>query len=249
MRAINYQIITDFKIGINWLKSGWVVFKYNPLTWIATLLTIIVCLGLLNNFFIGKFIAMIVAPYFAGGVYLNLHQSNQGNNISFLGLFSALNSDYNKQLLLLGVMGTVVVLLDYAFHHFSFFTQQMQHIDSRTQRSLDSSFSLGGALSWLIHTMWGIALSFCVPLVVLRHAKTLPALKLSIVAVLHNIPALLVYYIMVMILLFISIIPVGLGLFISLPVIFCASYFVFSAIFTDENNQTTTEKTLEDYKK
>jgi uncharacterized membrane protein len=247
--GINYNKISDLKIGINWLKSGWGMFKNNPITWIAILLTIIVTLGLLNNFFIGKFIAMLVAPFFAGGVYLTLEKSNQGNNISYLGLFSALkSSDFKKQLLLLGFIGTAVVVLDYIFHNFSLFTYQMHNIDSRSHVSLDSTFSLGGLLSWFTNVIWGIALSFTVPLVVLRQSQSLAALKISIAAVFHNVPSLVVYYIMLMILIFISIIPVGLGMFISLPVIFCASYFVFSDIFTGNTIHNITKKTLEDYK-
>ena len=250
---ITYNKITDIKIGINWLKSGWSIFKYNPITWIAILLTVVITMGLLNNllnnFLIGKFIAMIVAPFFAGGVYLTLDKSNQGTGISYLSLFSAFKSpDFKKQLLLLGFIGTAVVILDYIFHNFSFFTYQMHQVDSRSHASFDNTFTLGGFLSWVTNTLWGIALSFCVPLVVLRHAQTIPALKISVMAVLHNVAPLFIYYFMLMILIFVSIIPFGLGLFISLPVIFCTSYFVFAAIFTESGIQYHPEKTLEDYK-
>ncbi len=245
----HYNKIKDIKSGIYWLKSGWGIFKYNPITWIAILLTIIVTLGLLNNFLIGKFIAMIVAPFLVGGVYLTLDKSNQGNSISYLGLFSALKSnDFKKQLLVLGIIGMGVVALDYIFHHFSLFTHQMRRINKEIHGHPYVTYTLGGVLSRIINTLWGIALSFSIPLVVLRKAKTLTALKISITAFLHNFMPLFVYYIMLIILIFISIIPFGLGLFISLPVIFCSSYFVFTAIFKQCTIQNNSEKILEDYK-
>ncbi len=165
---IQYNYINNNTIGIHWLKQGWVIFKNNPFTWLFIIIATVVIVGLLNSFTIGGFIGVVITPLLFGGIYLTLHKSHQGQDIGFMGLFSALNTDHpRKQLFIIGLMGIAIIVLILVFKNMpgsnlTVFSGKEHSISYRERGSL------GSILSALVSYIWAIALSLSVLLVCLR---------------------------------------------------------------------------------
>jgi len=250
-----YNYISNNTIGINWLKQGWGIFKNNPITWLFIIIATVIIIGLLNNFTIGRFIGVVVTPLLFGGIYMTLDKSHQGQDIGFMGLFSAFKTDHaRKQLFIIGLMGLTIIALIFIFKNMPgsnlpVFSGKEHSISYRELGSL------GSILSALVSYIWAIALSLSVPLVCLQKLPAIVALKLSIKAVFANIKPLTIYFLMVIVLIIIVIIPFGLGLFIAMPVIFYANYALYDSLFNTNTqdrtslDKTTLDKTLQDYKK
>ncbi len=252
----HYNYITNNTIGIDWLKQGWDIFKNNAITWLLIMLATIVIVGLFNYFPVGRFIGVIITPILFGGIYLTLDKFHKGQNIVFMGLFSALKTEHTrKQVFIIGLMGIAIIALTYIFKNMPGSNLQI-FLGNHYSSGFRQYGSLDEVLSVLISYVWAIALSLSVPLVCLQNLPAIDALKLSLKTVIANIKPLVVYSLMVVVLIIVAIIPVVLGLFVAMPVIFCANYAVYDSLFNDisqnantENESTLEKKTLEDYRK
>ena len=226
----NYNKISNNTIGKQWLKQGWEIFKSNPWIWLGIIIATAIMVGILNRFgIIGRLAASIVTPVFAGGIFLTLEKNNRGEPIEFMDLFSAFKTDNEKvQLLILGAIGIGVVIINMLV--WKLFGPRYS---ARSLLSIGSYLSFAMILNLVINATWAMAMSFSVPLIVLRKLNAIEALKLSIQAVLANIVPMLVYFLMLFAVMIIAMIPFGLGMLIAMPVIFCANYAVFSSIFNN----------------
>jgi uncharacterized membrane protein len=74
---------------------------------------------------------------------------------------------------------------------------------------------------------------FAPALVVLHGMAPLDAMKASFVACLRHVVPSLVYGVVMMVFLVIAMIPIGLGLFVWVPLFFTSTYAAYRAIFTE----------------
>lgn len=228
--TIKHTKLTNSTIGSDWLKAGWEIFKSNPWIWLGIIIVMAIMLGLLNRFgIVGQLAASIITPVFAGGVFLTLDKNNRGEPIEFMGLFSAFKTDNEKiQLLILGAIGIAVLFINVLV--WKWFGPRHS---TYNLLSISTYLSFAMILSMLISVIWAMALSFSVPLIVLHKLDVITALKTSLKAALANIVPMLVYFLMIFALMVVAIIPLGLGMLIVMPVVFCANYAVFKSIFPE----------------
>lgn len=225
---IKHTKLNNNTIGSDWLKAGWEIFKSNPWIWLGIIIAMAIMVSILNRFGIaGQLASSIITPVFAGGIFLTLDKNNRGEPIKFMGLFSAFKTDNEKvQLLILGAIGIAVVIINILV--WKLFGPRYS---AQSLMSIGSYFSFAMILSMLISAIWAMAMSFCVPLIVLRKLDAISSLKTSFKAALANIIPMLVYFLMIFGVMLVAIIPFGLGMLIAMPVIFCANYAVFKSIF------------------
>ncbi len=229
---LSYNKVNNILQAKNWFIEGWNMFKKNPLTWVLMVLIFSIIFMVGGNSLVGRYVVALIMPVLAGGIYIAADRSSNGESPSIENLFSALkNPPILKQLLIIGGIGMAVVALN------SFIQPSMGQV-TETGRSLSlnvgqhmGNTSFSGFLGLLISWAWSFALIFGVPLVALNNVDAIPALKSSLNAALSNFMPLVVFYIFSVILLFIAIIPFGLGLLVLVPVLFLASYNAYKTIY------------------
>jgi uncharacterized membrane protein len=100
------------------------------------------------------------------------------------------------------------------------------------------SSALGqGVLAWIV----GFAISltvtaltyFAVPLVLFRQQDAMKALEWSLRGVLANVPAVVVFWLIGVVLFVVALIPIGLGLLVLIPVLMGAAYEAYAEVYGD----------------
>jgi uncharacterized membrane protein len=220
-----------------WLIEGWVIFKSKPLSWIGMMLFFVIFNGLSINIPFGKYIVALIAPCLIGGIYLALDSHNRGNSIGFKYIFGVFKEQILfKQCLIIGAIGMAVMVINTLIYKMPGSDYMLTSYSGNRGSSsfLVNHFSLGNFLTGIVTLCWSLAVLFGVPLVVIKKMQAIDALKLSVIAILVNILPLMVLYFSFFVLIFIAIIPFGLGLIIVIPVIFCTLYCVFNTLFSKE---------------
>jgi len=196
----------------NWLLSGWGLYKKKPLIWTFMILIFTIFFIVSVNTLIGKVIAAFLTPVFSGGIYVAIYKSDNGEPIAIESLFAMFKDPQKlKQLLIIGSIGVVVIGLTY-------FAQKT-----------------GGILSLFITWAWWLASLFGIPLVAIKNQMAIESLKSSLDASFINLIPLFIFSVIASLLIILGALPVGLGLLIILPILFCASYFAFKTVYLDEN--------------
>ncbi len=239
---LQHNRVSNIFYAKKWLLSGWAIFKKSPITWslMVLIFTIFYLVGM-NNY-IGKALAAFLTPIFAGGIYMAAYKSDNGEPIAIENLFSMLkNKQKLKQLMIIGAIGVAIVGLTYIAQNMMGSDYEMRYnTGNNTTFSKNNTTTLGSTLSSIITWGWGLASLFSIPLVAIKNQMAIESLKNSISASLINLIPLLIFYGFGILLLIVGAIPVGLGLLIVLPVLFCASYFAFKTVFLEANDQEPT---------
>ncbi len=88
-----------------------------------------------------------------------------------------------------------------------------------------------GFVGSLVSFLWSVTLLFAIPLIALKEEKAIDALGVGITAVFSNFLPLIMLGAALVLILLLSALPLGLGLFVSVPLIFCTSFIVFESVF------------------
>ncbi len=220
--------------GLSWFSCGWTIFKQNVLTWILMTVVFIVLslLGIIP--LVGALIATLLMPVLSGGIMMAVDKSNHGERVTVSDLFLAFqDKQIMRRLLTIGAIGLAIMVLLTLLFGMGMGSMMMTMDPEHMQVSTHNMGWLGvmSLLSMLISLTWWMALMFAVPLVALNQAKPVPALKRSIRASLSNWLPLLIYGLIASLLLLVAIIPIGLGLLLVMPLLFCSVYCAFKDIF------------------
>ncbi len=233
----NYNKIQHIYQAKQWFIDGWLIFKSQPISWIGMVLFLLVANGISINIPYGQYLVVLLTPCLVGGIYLAQDKYNQGDAIGFKDIFGVFSDQaLLKQCLIIGAIGMAVMTVNALIYKMpgSGYMMSSYSGTSASSSSLVKYFSLGDFLTGVVTVCWLLAALFGVPLVVLKKMQVIAALKLSVVAILVNLIPLLVFYVIVFVLVFIAIIPFGLGLVVLVPVIFCALYCAFNSLFIEE---------------
>ncbi len=235
-KMIKYQKVNNVFKAKDWLINGWNLFKKKPLTWVLMVLIFFIFYMVGMNSLVGKFIVALLAPVFAGGIYLAVSNSDKGEPIAIENLFSMFKDPQKlKQLLMIGAIGMTVVGLSYLIQNMPGSNYEMRYGSGANSNIHDKTTTLGSLLSSLISWAWGFAVLFSIPLVAIKNQLAVESLKSSFSASLYNLIQLGVFYVIAFLLIFIGAIPFGLGLLVVMPILFCTSYFAFKTIYLEAN--------------
>lgn len=232
--AIKYNTVNNIWQGATWLKLGWQLFKQQPITWVVMVLIFVVACVVGVSFTTGQFVVALFSPVFTGGIFLAMEKSARGERAQIEDLFSVFKHQQTlKQLLLIGLIGMVVMALNSLIAHMPG-NDYMISVGSRGQSHSDyTPISFGALLGRVITWPWSLAVLFGVPLVAIKQQKALPALKSSLWVGLVHLICIVPFCFMVVLLIVVAVLPVGLGLLVLLPVLFCATYRAFAMIYSD----------------
>jgi len=226
--------------GIDWIKKGWGLFRMAPLMWVLFfVIYLIIQVALSFVPVLGSFAGYLIAPVFAGGVTLGCRSLETGGELEIEHLFGGFQRN-TANLLVVGVLyilGTLAVLLVFGmFAGFSVVSAVLVGGEDRILESLAAA-SLPLVLGLLVCAALFVPLMaaywFAPMLVVMHDMKPVDAMRESLFACLRNILSFLVYSVVMLLLLFVALLPLGLGILVWVPVMMASTYASYRGVFTE----------------
>jgi hypothetical protein len=238
--------------GLQWILSGFYLFRLAPLVWILlcfTLLLIAVTLELLP--LLGKFIFTLISPVFMAGIMVGCRSLERGDQLELAHLFVGFKKN-TTQLITIGgfyLIGQVLIIGVFMMIGGSALVDMLlygkRYDENELMEVMDNalSASLAGLLLTipLMMAMW-----FAPLLVMFENMPATIALRQSFFACLKNIIPFQIYAILLILLLMLAIMPYGLGLIIWIPTVFASIYVSYQDIFQSEPTPTDKEVTEEE---
>ncbi|HUX82650.1 MAG TPA: BPSS1780 family membrane protein [Halothiobacillus sp.] len=251
--------------GASWIAGGWRLMRERMTLVIGVVFLTYVLLFVASMLpFVGNVIVALASPFLIGGVYVILNRIREiqarsaleplarEQPISWDLLFSVFqNPSPRKSLVgyaLVSVGFQLLMLLIFA----AFITMTLSGIDhsvltdptatdkQRLELLLPLLISPSAGLLWVIvlvvAVLYSMAVFFVVPLVVLRGARLLPAMRASFSAVSANWLPFLVYGLIWFVLLLTIPFTLGLSLIILGPLMITSVYAAFEAIWPDASS-------------
>lgn len=242
--------------GWLWIKAGWELFKLSPLqACVASLLLILVpLLGLIIPQ-VGSLISTLLAPTIAAGTFLLWEGLQRTGKLKLEDILGGFNLEF-KNLFLVGLLNfaammviglaslvvTVLIgflLLDFSKEGFTELLQQASALltanDMSTLLTALSSpifllLAFGGTLAMGLAVPLLMAQAFSPAFVVFHRMGPVEAMKASFYACLANVWPFLIYGIALIPIYTLSLIPLGLGIFVANAVLSASTYYAFTDI-------------------
>ncbi len=221
--------------GWNWISEGFALFRRQPLTWVLITL-VLIALGIASAFvpILGGLALQVLTPVFSAGLMLACRRIEEGSELTVGALFSGF-SVHAGRLIGLGALSLVATVLVFAV------VGLVLGLGMWTLLGAQPSPEMGaeGVLTILLGVLIGVALSipiymamwFSPALIALNHLPLGEALASSFGACLRNILPFLVYGVVMLLFTIVAMIPIGLGLFVLLPVLFASVYASYRDLF------------------
>lgn len=228
------------KQGLQWIMSGFYLFRAAPAAWILLTFTLIlIAMSLALVPLLGQFVFTLISPVFLAGLMIGCKGLEQGEKLELSCLFIAFKTNPTPlitiggiyligQVLIVGVVmligGTVMVdMLLYG-----------KRVDESELMGVMSSIMTASLIAISLSVPLIMAAWFSPLLVIFHNVPPVQAMKKSFFACLRNFIPFQLYGVVIVILAIIAIVPYGLGLFILTPTIFASIYVSYKDIFLAE---------------
>ena len=251
--------------GASWIAGGWRLMRERMTLVIGVVFLTYVLLFVASMLpFVGNVIVALASPFLIGGVYVILNRIREiqarsaleplarEQPISWDLLFSVFQNPAPRKSMigyaLVSVGFQLLILLIFA----AFITMTLSGIDhsvltdptatdkQRLELLLPLLISPSAGLLWVIvlvvAVLYSMAVFFVVPLIVLRGARLLPAMRASFSAVSANWLPFLVYGLIWFVLLLTIPFTLGLSLIILGPLMITSVYAAFEAIWPEASS-------------
>jgi uncharacterized membrane protein len=238
-------IKVDAGRGVSWLGEGWTLFKQAPGMWILVALIFMVIYLVISLIpLIGSLLAALFGPVLMVGLPAFAHGIHQGEKADVGRLFAGFQQKLGP---LVGVgalylaMFIVVALLGAIVFFIMIGSGGM---DRESLAAMRESGRLGGGMLLMllvfsvIMTLIFSAYLFAPALVFFANLGVFAAFRESFFAVWRNWLALLVYGLLGGLLALVSMIPFGLGLLVTMPMLMASYYASFRNIFGRQASDT-----------
>lgn len=235
--------------GLQWILSGFYLFRLSPFVWILLCFTLILIAATLELLpVLGKFIFTLISPVFMAGIMTGCRSLEQGSQLELGHLFLGFRKNTAPlitvggfyligQVLIIGVFMMIggSALVDMLLYGKRFDEQELMEV-------MDNALS--ASLAGLLLTVpLMMAVWFAPLLVMFENMPPLIAIRKSFFACLKNIISFQIYMIVLVILLVLAIMPYGLGLFLWIPTVFASIYVSYQDIFQSGLTPTGKEVT------
>lgn len=226
--------------GIGIISDAWNLYKKAPIKWVFFLLLLFAVSMVLNLIpFVGIVFYVLFPFVFTAGLYIGANELSQDRALRFAHLFSGFKQNLGGTVIL-GLVYNIVTLMLIGIVFFlmggeDFVNSSFANLENDPAAQLESFKLIGLAtLVFLaIFIPWMMAIVYAVPLVALQGESVFTALGKSFMGCLKNMIPLLVNGIVFSLLLLVSMIPFGLGLLITGPMVLIAIYTGYRRIFTE----------------
>ena len=240
--------------GWDWIVQAWVLFKQQPLAWIAMVVILfLIAFASAMAPIIGDVLYSLFSPVLMGGMMLAAAKAANDERFAVSSLFACFGGERMGRLILLGALQVVativIVFLAGIVLVVLFGADFLAAASTGTDAEIYADMGLQPVLLFILIVL-ALALPvmmafwFAPALVVLADCSAVDAIEHSFLGCLRNIVPFLLYSIWGVLLVIVAIIPVGLGLFILMPVIFITAFTGFADIFGPPVDDTPSQANL-----
>ncbi len=228
------------KQGLQWILSGFYMFRRAPLAWVFvcfTLMLIAISMSLIP--LLGKFIFTLVSPVFLAGIMLGCKDMEQGKSLDMKHLFVAFRTNAVPLITIGGIylIGQILIIGLVMLIGGSQMTDMMlygKRVDESELMGVMSSFLTSSLIALTLSIPLMMASWFSPLLVVFENVPPIIAMQKSFFACLRNFIPFQLYGVTLIVLTIISVMPYGAGLVILIPTIFASIYVSYKDIFLNE---------------
>jgi hypothetical protein len=222
--------------GIAWLKEGFALFRARPGAWIGISVGwLAITLALAMIPVVGGVLANFLQPAFFAGVMIAARKQLGGDGIDVPDLFSG----FRRNLRQLVQIGAILLLGELAVFALMGFMGLPIFGEASAGMTVQEFVAALQEKSWIL--LLGLVLTaalkgafwFAPGLLAFNDLSTSAAIRWSAYAALSNFGVMVVYGIALTVMVFLALLPWGLGLFIAVPVMLASNYVGYRDIFGD----------------
>ena len=225
------------KQGATWIKDAIVLFRGQPLAWIA-LAAAWVLLLFVSLFlpYIGGVIAVLQPAFFAGFALACRAQEN-GERVTVSHLFAALRVN-PRPLVLIGALTSIGYLLLLAALYqlgapWPDLPAQTPGNELETMRLIIKGREWLAVVYFLVDSLLRGLLWFAAPLLAFHQMSAWHAVRWSVYASLSNLVPLSVFSALMLLVFLLALLTGGLGLVIAMPLLAITNYTSYRRVFSD----------------
>jgi uncharacterized membrane protein len=238
----------NFGQGMAWIGQGWSLFTRAPLIWIVNIVIVwAIFFGLSIIPLIGTYITYAIYGLLFAGLSLGAHAQHGGRPLQVEHAFAGFRAPHLMPLFVLGLLYMIVgvfilVITGILFNVMLGASGAVGALLSGNTSELTGVFAgMGLRLLLVILIVMAISLPlimafwFAPALVALNGVSPINALGISFMACLKNFLPYLLFGLVFTVLFVIGIIPIGLGLFVVMPLLYTSSYASYRDIFLSDD--------------
>lgn len=241
------------KQGLQWILSGFYLFRRAPLAWVIVCFTLLLIGRLMSLVpILGTFIFMLISPVFQAGLMQGCKALEQGKPLEMGHLFIAFRKNVAPLITIGGVslIGHILILGLAMLIGGSQMTDMMlygKRVDESELMGVMSSFLTSSLVILTLSIPLIMATWFSPLLVVFHDTPAIVAMQRSFFACLKNFIPFQIYGIALIVLTILSVIPYGVGLIVLIPTTFTSIYVSYKDIFLGEPLRFGTSESEIDY--
>jgi len=222
--------------GLQWIASGWQIFRRSPLVWVTlTAALILIWLVLLSIPKLGSLLFNLLFPVFFAGLMLGCRALEQGKRLDIGYLFAGFRENASSLVTIGGIyLVGMLIVLAVIFNSSEGLPKLPAKPTSEDVAAMQTALKkmTGPILSGMALYVPLMMLTWFAPLlVVFQKMSAIASLKASFAACLQNIGAFTLYAVVVVALWIAATLPIFIGLVVVLPVIFGSIYASYVDIF------------------
>jgi uncharacterized membrane protein len=224
----------DIGACFDWLRQGWAIFAGNPGAWIgSTVLLLVILLAISIVPVFGQIGANLLLPLFGAGLLQLCRVQSEGRQAEIVDIFIGFRKNAGP----LVMVGVIYVAGVFGIAFIAFLLVSGGILGGViTGKVAGVGIAFGGVmlaafLVMILSIPVIMATWFAPALVFFHHMKPVDAMKASFAAGIKNWLAMSFFGIMLMIMAFFAMLPIGLGLLLLIPVFSGAVYASYRDIF------------------
>jgi len=226
--------------GVEWIAEGWRLFAKAPLMWIVAILVIIVIAVVVGIIpLIGAIAFQVAQPVFAAGLMVACRSLETGGEFEIEHVFAGFKQNFASLLIVGLIFMAASLALILVFALFAGFGLVMAFATGDAQDAWPAIMASGVSIAFgsLVMLLLMVPLLmfywFAPALVMLHDMAPVAAMKASFRGCMRNIVPFLVYGVIMLLLSFVAMIPLGLGLLVWVPVAIASTYAAYRMIYTE----------------
>ncbi|GAB1439232.1 hypothetical protein MASR2M36_20000 [Providencia sp.] len=225
--------------GVNWISQSWSLVKEKLGMWILINIVLFALIFIISMIPFLNLLLTFITPIFIGGI-IAISENQRKTGQAEIGLLFAGFQNKFGALFAVGainfaanLVGMIIAFIISGSAIFGLFMESSQYGSPSDAAILASSGSFFFAIIVIaVAALVGTALTWFAPALIMNHNFTVgAAISASIQAVKKNILPGLLFFIVLSILIVISAIPLGLGLLVTMPIMYVCYYSSYRSLF------------------
>jgi uncharacterized membrane protein len=222
--------------GMDWLAAGWRSFSFAPWPWIAIFVIFSVIVLVTSMLPLIGILANLLTVMLVGGIMLGCDAQNRGEPLDIAHLFAGFSRNAGGLaavggLYLAGSLVIAFVVVGMMFALFGGFSMMVGPSSSTDPTMLVGAVAAIAGVAVALSIPLLMAFFYAPALVAINGMGPVDAMALSFRASTRNFFALLVFFVVLVLLSIVAILPLLLGLFVLWPVMMAANYAAYRDTF------------------